>query len=154
MSQFRHILVPHDFGSCSQRALDVALDLAATSGARISIVHAYFVPRYGYLADVVSHSFSETYEQSSKKAVEDLLAAVRGRAPKLAVTGHVASGPPAEQILSFVEREAVDLVVMGTHGHRGLTRAVFGSVADQVLRQSPVPVLVVPPAPALANALD
>ena len=154
MSSIRHILVPHDFGPCSQRALDVALDLAAAAGARVSVLHAYFVPRYGYLADVISQSFSETHEQTSRKAIDDVVQGIRGRAPKLSVASHVVAGPPAEQILSFVEREAVDLVVMGTHGHRGLARAVFGSVADQVLRQSPIPVLVVPPSPPLSGVLD
>ncbi len=57
----------------------------------------------------------------------------------------VVSGDPAEEIMRYAETEGVDLIVMGTHGRKGLERIIFGSVAEQVVKNAPVPVLVVNP---------
>lgn len=57
----------------------------------------------------------------------------------------VVPGNPAEQILTYIENNRISIVVMGTHGRRGLDRVIFGSVADRVLKTSPVPVLCVNP---------
>jgi nucleotide-binding universal stress UspA family protein len=58
----------------------------------------------------------------------------------------IVEGKPAEEILNYAEKEKADLIVMSTHGSSGLSRWAFGSVADKVIRHSPVPVLVVAPA--------
>ena len=61
----------------------------------------------------------------------------------------VASGKPAEQIVDFAKRNGIDLIVMATHGHSGVSRRPYGSVAEKVMRTSSVPILVVmPPAKA------
>jgi nucleotide-binding universal stress UspA family protein len=57
----------------------------------------------------------------------------------------VDSGDPTEQILAYIDRNGISMVVLGTHGRKGLNRAIFGSVADRVLRTSPVPVFCVNP---------
>jgi nucleotide-binding universal stress UspA family protein len=57
----------------------------------------------------------------------------------------IVSGDPATKILASIEPEGIDLVVLGTHGRRGLEHTIFGSVAENVVKQSPVPVLVVNP---------
>jgi nucleotide-binding universal stress UspA family protein len=59
----------------------------------------------------------------------------------------VVIGDPADEIIDYISAEDISLVIIGTHGRRGLDRAVFGSVADRVLRFSPVPVMVVNPFP-------
>jgi nucleotide-binding universal stress UspA family protein len=61
------------------------------------------------------------------------------------VTMLVVSGDPVVQILKHIENNDISMVIMGTHGRRGLSRAIFGSVADRVLRTSSVPVLCVNP---------
>ena len=63
--------------------------------------------------------------------------------PKLKVV----IGDPADEIIEYITAEDISLVMIGTHGQRGLDRAIFGSVADRVLRLSPVPVMVVNPFP-------
>ena len=55
----------------------------------------------------------------------------------------VVSGDPAEQILACIENHGISIVAMGTHGRKGLSRAIFGSVTDRVLRTSPVPVFCI-----------
>lgn len=60
---------------------------------------------------------------------------------------NVVIGHPAEEIINYINNEDISIVVMGTHGKSGLDRAIFGSVADRVLRFSPVPVFTVNPHP-------
>ncbi len=57
----------------------------------------------------------------------------------------IVSGDPAQEILKAIESEAIDLVIMGTHGRKGLEHVIFGSVAENVVKKSPVPVLTVNP---------
>ncbi|MDY6903955.1 MAG: universal stress protein [Thermodesulfobacteriota bacterium] len=66
----------------------------------------------------------------------------------LKIKSRVVIGAPAEEIITYVKQENISMIVMGTHGKSGLDRAIFGSVADRVLRFSPVPVLTVNPHPA------
>jgi nucleotide-binding universal stress UspA family protein len=62
----------------------------------------------------------------------------------ISATHHVACGDTVEEILSTIESENISLVILGTHGRKGLDRAIFGSVTDRVLRAATVPVLCVP----------
>lgn len=55
----------------------------------------------------------------------------------------VTVGDPSDEILSTIESEGIDLVIMGTHGRKGLDHAIFGSVAEKVMKKSPVPVLII-----------
>jgi nucleotide-binding universal stress UspA family protein len=57
----------------------------------------------------------------------------------------ILTGDPAKEILKIIESEDIDMVIMGTHGRKGLDHVFFGSVAENVLRRSPVPVLVINP---------
>ena len=58
---------------------------------------------------------------------------------------HIILGDAAEEVLNYVQSEGIDLVIMGTHGRKGLEHIIFGSVAERVVKQSPVPVLTVNP---------
>ena len=60
-------------------------------------------------------------------------------------TARVVLGDPAEEILNYAQAEGIDLIIIGTHGRKGLERIIFGSVAERVLKKSPVPVLTVNP---------
>lgn len=57
----------------------------------------------------------------------------------------IVSGDPAGEILKTIESDGIDMVIMGTHGRKGLEHTIFGSVAENVVKKSPVPVLVVNP---------
>jgi nucleotide-binding universal stress UspA family protein len=57
----------------------------------------------------------------------------------------VVAGDPSEEILNYIGTHGIDLVVMGTHGRKGLDKVIFGSVAERVVKSSPVPVMVVNP---------
>ncbi len=143
MAQFRHLLVPIDFSDCAKRALEAAI--ALSQGAQLTLLHVYELPVYPYpgLAFPVSDTLTPV-ERAAREALEQLVEEVRARVPD--VRGVVRSGDPAQVIHRMIEELGVDLVVMGTHGRRGLSRALIGSVAEKTVRLSPVPVLCVPTA--------
>lgn len=141
MKTFTSILVPFDFGEPSKRALELAIDLAKRNNAELIVLHVLDVPlSYAGMgispADLLAPSLAAAREELAA-----VLAGVREQIPK--VTSYTAQGVPWRTILATIEQEHIDLVVMGTHGHRGLPRAVLGSVAEKIVRLSPVPVLTV-----------
>jgi nucleotide-binding universal stress UspA family protein len=142
MSRFHHILAPIDFEPSSQEALEVAIDLALAFDARLTVAHALEMPAYAYgTLGLLPADLWAPVEQAATKQLESTLAAVRKRMPR--AESLFANGPPSVEILRAIELSKADLVVMGTHGRRGLSRVLLGSVAEAVLRASAVPVLTI-----------
>ena len=140
MELIKHILVPTDFGEPAERATEYALALAKKFEAKLTLMHVYSIPTYGY-----AEGFAWPVEELGKaaqKALETAVAAVKQRSAGIEST--LVMGAPWEQILLVAKQRAVDLIVMGTHGRRGLSRMFLGSVAERVVRMSPVPVLAIP----------
>jgi nucleotide-binding universal stress UspA family protein len=138
MITFRHILVPTDFGAASNRALDLALEMAEKFDAKLTLVHTYeaSAPYAEGLYWPADPLVSE-----ARRALADAHRAVKARRPDAdAVLGR---GPAWEQTLEIARERGADLIVMGTHGRRGVSRALLGSQAERVVRLSPVPVLTV-----------
>lgn len=136
---FRNILVPTDFGDASERAQVLALDLARRFDARVTLLHVWSVPSAAYSEGLGWPT--DEIEAAAKRCLEDALArAVKVHPPTKSV---LRMGVAWERILESVKQEGADLVVMGTHGRQGLQRLVLGSVAEKVVRLSPVPVLTV-----------
>jgi nucleotide-binding universal stress UspA family protein len=142
MSTFKHILVPLDWGEPSRRALELAIELVQTFGAELSVVHVYEIPAYAYggmppvAADLVT-----PIERAARKELDQEIAAIRRRVPDAHAV--LRSGGAWREILAAIEETHADLVVMGTHGRRGVPRFLLGSVAEKVVRMSPIPVLTV-----------
>ena len=143
---FQRIIVTTDFGEASDRALRLAVELARDSEAELLVLHVCELPfaAYGDMAAVPVDLVTPMVELLRKK-LDELLESLREQVPRL--RGTLKLGAPWEQILATVAEERADLVVMGTHGRRGLVHALLGSVAEKVVRLSPVPVLTVRPAP-------
>ena len=137
---FEHILVPTDFNEPAEHALDVAIELAKKFDARVSILHAYqlFVPM-PYL-EITSFPFEEIAASAAKK-LEAVVTKTKQRYPNCEAL--LRPGLPTEETIAAVEGSGIDLIVMGTHGRRGVSRVVMGSVAERVVRTSPVPVLTI-----------
>ncbi len=136
---FQHILVATDFSPCSEVAIDQAIDMALQYRASLTVVHA-FEMRYGYAASVVGQLMI-VMQDAAEEQLAKLLERVRARIPGAA--GVVRCGSAWEQILDVADKEKIDLIVVGSHGRKGLPRAVLGSVAEKVVRLSPVSVLTV-----------
>jgi nucleotide-binding universal stress UspA family protein len=142
MIRFHRILAAVDFGAASQEALEVAIEFAVTNDATLTLVHTWEIPTYAYagMAYLPTDVWS-AIEQAAKGQLETTLALVQKRVPN--AVSVFAGGEASHEILDAAERTRADLVVMGTHGRRGMSRVLLGSVAEKVVRLSPVPVLTV-----------
>lgn len=146
MFQVRRILFPTDFSETAEAALDQALLLAGTLGAQLHVLYVHVL-----LEDEPTDSERRLPE---KAALETRLTElVEGRRRRLGTLGHEfdvdvvrteeRGYSPSGAILDYVVEQEIDLVVMGSHGRRGLGRWLLGSVASQVVHHAPCPVLVV-----------
>lgn len=149
MKTFERILAATDFSPASQPALNEAERLARECGARLLIVHAYQIPALPAVAQApasVYEDFQRAVRADGETRLDALVAHARTRG--IEAHGLLREGLPDEEILDTAAKEKADLIVMGTHGRRGLTRAFLGSVATRVLSQSACPVMTVRGAPA------
>ncbi len=139
MSDRKKILVPVDFEGASKRAIEAAKWLAKALDADLVLLHAHDRPGFDHPeipGDMVSR-IEGLVEQAAQKSLADLAAEV-GAAQT--VFRH---GDPAERILEATGELQPVMIVMGTHGRRGFNRFFMGSVATQVVRAAPVPVVTV-----------
>ena len=141
VAAFRNILVATDFSQPSRRALCDALVLAADNHARLSLIHVL----HGSHKDAGPENPStldRNWNQARKRLQE--LVEEFGPVQKIDST-FVRRGPVAEQVRSVIEEQAIDLLVIGTHGRGGLQKLALGSVAEQLLRVVPCPVMTLGP---------
>lgn len=142
MATFQHVLVATDFGEPSECALDVAVRLAKQSGAALTLLHVFEIPAYVYTETMYLSADLITPLQSAARArLDQVLAETRKSLPRAEAL--LRMGMPAREVLAVAEELDVDLVVIGTHGRRGLSHVLLGSVAEKIVRQSRVPVLTV-----------
>ncbi|HET9844182.1 MAG TPA: universal stress protein [Nitrospira sp.] len=137
----KRILVPTDLSDCSLDALEYAAVVAKQSQASVELLHVLEPVYYG-----IDFTFEHADDREKKRkriaqALEDLSASLSkaGIITKTCIRG----GMPPDTILEYVQTSASDLIVMGTHGRRGLSHLVAGSVTEAVLRHSTCPVLAV-----------
>jgi nucleotide-binding universal stress UspA family protein len=137
---YRSLLVPFDGSTFSRAALARACELAPTDGARITAL--YVTPRYEEMVGFLrTDGISARLAEEAEKIVAAAAALGAERGTKVATA--LADGPPAERIVEAVKTDGFDLVVIGSHGHRGVERALLGSTAERVILNAPCPVLVV-----------
>ena len=146
MLTLKDILVATDFSECSGTALTYARELAHRFGARLHVLHALEVPQLQFLGtDALSMNVQELRVQMEADARADLdrLITPDDRRDLRAVTVIRDRQTPTEAITQYAADEHIDLVVVGTHGRRGFSHLVMGSVAEKVVRSAPCPVLTV-----------
>ena len=140
---YKRILVPVDGSDCSNRALVAALQLAREGGGRVRLVHDLDELAYlnGYEA---TGDLLRVARDFAQKLLDDALAMAKSAGvPADARLLDVPGGRLGELVAEEARNWEADLVVVGTHGRRGMGRMLLGSGAEQVLRLAPVPVLVV-----------
>lgn len=158
MNEFKRILVPLDGSPMSERALPAALALAQKFNSQILLLEVLDIPNstpptsdqealMGWIGWV-----REARQQAHQEA-QDYLETLQGELDRQGVKTRVLlrDAAPAEDILDVASAEAIDLVVMSSHGRSGLARWTFGSVAEKVVRHSPCPVLVIRQQPETPN---
>lgn len=145
---WKTILVPHDFSASANHALAIARDEAKAHGANVLVLHVIDLPSSLRPDAVVVPDPAGGPVRLSEYAIrqaEAHLADLQARLAKdgLAVTPSVRVGNPVDEIITFAADNAVDLIVMATHGRTGLAHMVIGSVTERVVRTSKVPVLTI-----------
>jgi nucleotide-binding universal stress UspA family protein len=144
---FKHILIPTDGSPLAARAVTAGLALAKTCGARVTGYHAIeAVPARLYAApyrgEEEAIAAAEAKRQADAQHHLETLASL-ARAQGVPFEPLVQSAPtPQDGIVKAAEQRACDLILMSSHGRGGLARLALGSVADQVIQHSKVPVLV------------
>ncbi|HSU40783.1 MAG TPA: universal stress protein [Polyangiaceae bacterium] len=147
---FRSILVPVDYSEHSKASVRYAAELAKNVGATLHVVHVWDRPTYASDAVLVRRpgeehcSLAELIQRNAENDMKDFLATLELGDVKL--THELLSGDPTAKLVEQLKGGGYDLVVLGTHGRTGLMHLLMGSVAEKLVRLSPVPVLTVPPA--------
>jgi nucleotide-binding universal stress UspA family protein len=136
-----HILVATDFGEPAEHALEYALMLAKAVGAKVTVFHAFYVPPITsgtalYVPMPIADWFRDA-EKTLNAVVE------RARKQWKAVEALIVDGEPRTAIVAAIDAQKADLLIIGTHGRRGLARVFLGSVAERLVRTASVPVLTV-----------
>jgi len=145
----KHILIPVDYGELSSRALGIGLELARAFDARVDVLYVWSAP---YAQSAISgvetqqegHNLFQLVRAQSAKAMEEFLAPHEAARKDLEVNWFVESGIPQADVVDHALEKGCDLIVMGSHGRKTLSRWLLGSVAEYVVRHAPCPVMVVP----------
>jgi nucleotide-binding universal stress UspA family protein len=142
---FKHILVPTDGSELSEAAIQKGIQFAKSINAEVTGFHVIvpfrvFSLRMGTLEDT-----KEQYERQSEVQAEQFLGVIKKAAEKASVscdTDYVTSSHPYEMIIKAAEQKGCDLIMMASHGRRGLQGLLIGSETHKVLTHTKIPVLV------------
>jgi len=148
---FDKIMACVDFSEISHRVLKVAMELASLAKAQVLIVHVVekkvplLVSEGIVIPKVEIEKFNEIYrimEEKAKEKLEEMTKEIQGEW-EVEVTPFVLVGEPLDLLLDKAEEEKVNLIVVGSHGKKGVERLLLGSVSEKVARKAPCSVLVV-----------
>ncbi|PSP27422.1 universal stress protein [Halobacteriales archaeon QH_2_65_14] len=137
---YDEILLPTDGSPGSEAAVEHAIHTAAVNDATLHAVHVIEMTEVGDLTQDVPGTESDVEED-----VQSLFVPVKNAATRADVetTTAIIEGNPPEKLIDYLEQKEIDLVVMGTHGKSGISRVLLGSTTEEVLRNTPVPILAV-----------
>jgi nucleotide-binding universal stress UspA family protein len=132
------VLVPIDFSDCSLKALEYAVAFAREHDAALTLLNVSPLsdPQYAAVALLETDTTPETKAELDKLIAQKIPSNLRASAAVL-------SGDPAAEIVNAARENDFDLIILSTHGHTGIKHLLLGSVAEQVVRRAPCPVLVV-----------
>jgi len=145
MIRIKNVLVATDFSEPSKSALDYGRDVARAYGATLHVIHVVDDILARYSTDISATLLVGTLESIEASASSDLDALITNddRRALRAHTVVFTSVAAAETIVEYAKTEAIDVIVIGTHGRSGLAHVFMGSVAERVVRLAPCPVLTV-----------
>lgn len=134
------ILLPTDGSAEMEPVIDHAVGLAAYHDANL---HALYVLDTAALGNLPMETSWETISSMLEEEGEGALNTIDERADDVDLQREIVEGSPSRKIVEYAEEAGVDVITMGTHGRGGIDRLLLGSVAERVVRTSPVPVLTV-----------
>jgi nucleotide-binding universal stress UspA family protein len=146
---YTHILVPTDGSTLSDKAVEAAIKLAKLAGARITAFHAVepyplqgaYAAEASGVAELQPEIFAERNEEYAKRVL-DAVARAAAAAKVPCTTEYATSRSASQAIVERARSEKCDLIVMASHGRRGLEGFLLGSETQKVLTHSTIPVLV------------
>ena len=146
MVEIKKILFPCDFTENSTKIMPYALSLSEKYDSTIYLLHVVQdLHKWGNLH--VPHpsldKFQKEANEGAKKAMDKICEKELQSCPNF--QKRIVSGDAVDEILKVIESEGIDLLIMGTHGRKGMEHVIFGSVAENVVKKSPVPVLTINP---------
>lgn len=140
---FKKILLPTDGSKGVEKAINCATTVALEFSAKIYVLFAVEAPTLVFeYTNFTQEKVIDSMKQEGQQILEKTLALIKESGVN-DVESVVREGHPGKVILDFAQEQKMDLIVMGTHGRRGLDRILLGSVTEEVVRLSPVPVLTV-----------
>ena len=146
MKLFNKILFPLDLSEVSPKIAPWVYRITQDYDAELHFLHVVRNFQYvskSYVAVESIKGFEEEIMCGSKKRLKEFISTYfKGYKP---IKQSVIIGDASEEILEYINKKKIDLVIMGTHGRKGLEKAIFGSVADRIVKMSPTPVLTINP---------
>ena len=146
MVKIDKILFPSELREYSLKILPYVLSMSEKYNSTIYLLHVIDdISKWGgfYLPHISLDLYKKEAIEAAEKFMDKICDDQMKGCPNF--ERKICSGDPATEILKTIDAEAIDLVVMGTHGYKGLERAIFGSVARKVVKNSPIPVLTINP---------
>jgi nucleotide-binding universal stress UspA family protein len=144
---YKRILVPVDGSPTSKAGLKEAIELAKGQGAQLQLVHVadqHYVAMMGLDSSAGINDLMQSTKQAGRSILKNAQAATRKAGVEAsAVLLETLTGPAADPIIKQAKKWGADVIVLGTHGRRGVRRLLMGSDAEQIVRYAPVPVLLV-----------
>jgi len=142
---FKHILLPTDGSELSEAAIQKGIQFAKSINAEVTAFHVILPFHVLSLRTGILEDTKEQYERQSKDQAEQFLGVIKKAAEKAGVscdTDYVTSSHPYEMIIKAAEKKGCDLIMMASHGRRGLQGLLIGSETHKVLTHTKIPVLV------------
>ncbi len=145
--KYKKVLFCTDFSESSDCAFDYAFGIAKRDEAVLYILHVISInPHASYLDNYMTKEYwdklKETMQEDiDKKCNDKYLSQIKDKTKVKTVTK---SGREDEEILKFAQKENIDIIVIGTHGRTGIKHVLVGSVAEKIVRYSPIPVFIIP----------
>jgi len=144
--KYKKVLFCTDFSESSDCAFDYAFGIAKRDEGVLYILHVISViPHASYIDNYMTKDYWDelkiTMQQDIDKKYDHYLCQIRDKRKVKTVTR---SGREDEEILKFVRSEKIDIIVIGTHGRTGIEHVFVGSVAEKIIRRSPIPVFIIP----------
>jgi nucleotide-binding universal stress UspA family protein len=145
MVKIERILFPTDFSSTAEHALQYALSLASLHKAKLYVMHVIVTPdspvMFGEEGESISPPSSEKMEADAKKAAQQLIPEQYTK--ELEIENIIVRGTPLKAILECAKSHNIELLIMASHGRKGISHMLMGSLAEKVVQMAPCPVLTI-----------
>ena len=137
--KFKNILIATDGLKHTRHAIDIAIEFAKMTSSKLHVISVIDTTLMTKVGDTANRLYDELKKEADL-AIEDMAENVKD----MDIIKYIVEGKPSDEIIKYIEKNNIDIVVMGTAKKTGLSRFLVGSVSEDVLRKSKISVLIVP----------